>query len=358
MDGDTEIHTDTQPGRRLRRLTVTTTAGLGVVGAITAAALVIGFGGAAASPTVDAPVTASPGRPSPTVSRSSPPVEPSPADTTASVSVDGSAATALSGLEIKGRAPRTGYSRDRFGPAWADVDRNGCDTRNDILRRDLMDARTRPGSNGCAVARGTLADPYTGTTIAFVRGSDASGEVHVDHVVALSDAWQKGAQQWDQATLTGFANDPLNLLAVQGAANMQKGDGDAATWLPSNKSYRCAYVARQVAVKAAYSLWVTRAEHDAVESILRRCPGQELITSAEPPRTANSVDDVVPQRTSEPAAPATTPVSSPAATASPPDDVYYENCTAAREAGAAPLLRGEPGYRSAMDGDDDGIACE
>ncbi|RMB62412.1 DUF1524 domain-containing protein [Tessaracoccus antarcticus] len=329
-----------------------------MLGAIAVAVLVIGFGGTTASSTVDAPASASSATSDPTVSRASSPAEPSAAHTTATVSVDGSAMAALSGLEIKGRAPRTGYSRDRFGAAWADVDRNGCDTRNDILRRDLMDARTRPGSNGCAVARGTLADPYTGTTIAFIRGSATSQDIHVDHVVALSDAWQKGAQQWDQATLTHFANDPLNLLAVAGTANMQKGDGDAATWLPPNKSYRCDYVARQVAVKARYGLWVTGAEYAAIEDILQRCPGKDLVTSAEPPRTDDSIDAVAAPEGTAPSTPASTTVSSPAATGTPAEDVYYENCAAAREAGAAPLLRGEPGYRSAMDGDDDGIACE
>jgi hypothetical protein len=157
----------------------------------------------------------------------------------------------LAGLDVKGRAPKTGYDREQFGPAWADVDRNGCDTRNDVLT-------------------GTLADPYTGQVIDFERGP-RSAEVQIDHVVALSDAWQKGAQQWDAETRRQFANDPANLLAVDGPANGAKGDGDAATWLPPSTGYRCAYVVRQVRVKAAYGLWVTQAEHDAMGRQLDGC---------------------------------------------------------------------------------------
>jgi len=132
------------------------------------------------------------------------------------------------------------------------------------------------GTRDCVVLTGTLADPYTATKISFVRGQDTSNAVQIDHVVALSDAWQKGAQKLDADTRRAFANDPLNLLAVDGPANQAKGDGDAATWLPSNKSYRCQYVARQVAVKAKYSLWVTQAEHDAIARVLKSCPDQSL----------------------------------------------------------------------------------
>lgn len=180
------------------------------------------------------------------------------------------AAAQLATLPVKGRAPKTGYSRDEFGPAWSDVDRNGCDTRNDMLRRDLTDITVKPGTKDCVIASGTLADKYTGTTIEFVRGPN-SGDVQIDHVVALNDAWQKGAQQLSAEQRLALANDPLNLWASQGSANMSKGAGDAATWLPSNTSFRCEYVARQTAVKAKYNLWVTQAEHDAIAGILATC---------------------------------------------------------------------------------------
>ena len=184
------------------------------------------------------------------------------------------AVAALAQLEtipVKGRAPKTGYSREEFGPAWADVDRNGCDTRNDILARDLEGETFKPGTQNCVVLTGTLPDKYTGTTITFVRGSTTSSAVQIDHIVALSDAWQKGARQLSADQRKQLANDSLNLMAADGPTNSAKGDKDAATWLPPNKAFRCEYVARQTAVKAKYQLWVTPAEHDAIAGILDAC---------------------------------------------------------------------------------------
>ena len=146
---------------------------------------------------------------------------------------------AAENLVVKGRAPKTGYARNQFGPTWADVDKNGCDTRNDILRRDLTQVVFKPGTKDCVVLSGVLIDKYSGETINFVRGNSTSSLVQIDHVVALSDAWQKGAFLLTVQERTAFANDPLNLLAVKGSLNSQKGDGDAATWLPPQKSYRC-----------------------------------------------------------------------------------------------------------------------
>ncbi len=183
----------------------------------------------------------------------------------------GSAAETLNQLAVKGRSPKTGYARTQFGNGWAT--QNGCDTRNIILHRDLTNVAV---NDKCEVTRGTLSDPYTGKTIQFERGGESSSAVQIDHVVALSDAWQTGAQQLSSEMRAGLANDPLELLAVDGPANQQKSDGDAATWLPPNKAFRCQYVARQVAVKKKYSLWVTPAEKDAITSVLTTCPGQTL----------------------------------------------------------------------------------
>nr|WP_308050679.1 HNH endonuclease family protein [Streptomyces sp. TRM72054] len=191
----------------------------------------------------------------------------------------GSAALAAAeSLPVKGRAPKTGYDRDRFGSPWADTDSNSCDTRDDILKRDLDDVEFSDGS--CKVASGTLdPDPYTGKDVTFMRGRS---QVDIDHVVALSDAWQKGAQQWDPSKRIAFANDPLNLIAVDASTNRAKGDGDTATWLPPNRSYRCVYVAAQVAVKKKYGLWVTSAEKSAMTRVLSDCPGQRLPTGGNP----------------------------------------------------------------------------
>ena len=186
------------------------------------------------------------------------------------------AAAILAQLSVKGRAPKTGYERERFGQRWADIDRNGCDQRNDVLSRDLIDETFEPGTQECVVLTGTLHDPYTGRTIAFQRGQTTSDDVQIDHVVALSNAWQSGAQQLDPDTRELLGNDPLNLLATDGPTNQSKGDGDTATWLPPNRDARCGYVARQVAVKAKYRLWVTSAERDAIAGVLSRCPGEPL----------------------------------------------------------------------------------
>ena len=181
----------------------------------------------------------------------------------------------LNELAVKGRAPKTGYSRAAFGQAWADVDRNGCDTRNDILKRDLTNLAFKAKTRKCVVLSGILNDPYSGERIEFIRGVKTSELVQIDHIVALSNAWQTGAFQRSLSERTQFANDPLNLLAVKGALNSQKGDGDAATWLPPLKSFRCEYVARQIAVKKRYGLWVTPPEKEAMVRILKSCPNQK-----------------------------------------------------------------------------------
>jgi len=175
----------------------------------------------------------------------------------------------LEKLVVQGRAPKTGYARSQFGDGWATV--SGCSTRDIILHRDLLNVQME---GECAVVSGTLHDPYTGKDITFSK--DNASKVQIDHVVALSDAWQKGAQNLSAEKRLQLANDPLELLAVDGQANQQKSDGDAATWLPSNKPFRCEYVARQIAVKIKYILWVTQAEKDAIASVLQVCPEQQL----------------------------------------------------------------------------------
>ena len=179
----------------------------------------------------------------------------------------------LEKLPIRGRAPKTGYSRDQFGAGWGDL--GNCDVRNYILQRDMTNVKVK-SADDCTVISGTLNDPYTGKTIKFQRGNGTSSAVQIDHVVALSDAWQKGAQNIDVGLRAELYNDPLNLLAVDGPANMKKGDSDAASWLPPNNDYRCIYVARKIAVKIKYTLWVTQAEHDAVKRVLNSCPDQLL----------------------------------------------------------------------------------
>jgi len=182
------------------------------------------------------------------------------------------ALAALNNLEVKGRAAKTGYARSQF-PHWSDPDRNGCDARNDTLKRDLTNITYKVGTRDCKVIAGQLLDPFSGKVITF---STTKVVIDIDHVVALSNAWQTGAAYFDKGKRTQIANDPLNLLAVDSKLNRQKGDGDAATWLPPSKAFRCEYVARQVAVKAKYGLWVTKPEKVAIDKILSTCVGQKL----------------------------------------------------------------------------------
>ncbi|WP_203962923.1 HNH endonuclease family protein [Actinocatenispora thailandica] len=175
----------------------------------------------------------------------------------------------LAKLTVRAPGSMAGYRRDRYGPAWADVDHNGCDTRDDVLARDLT--AVRRDSDGCTVLSGSLHDPYTGRTIAFRRGARTSTAVQIDHLVPLANAWRTGARGWSADKRKRLANDPANLVAVDGPANESKGDQDASTWLPPNVGYRCRYVAGQVRVKANYGLWVTPAEHDAIARILHGC---------------------------------------------------------------------------------------
>ena len=238
----------------------------------------------------------------------------------------------LNTLPVKGRAPKTGYSRAQFGDAWSDIDRNGCDTRNDILNRDLT-AKQHKNSRGCVVISGILNDPYTGKVINFMRGKDTSEQVQIDHVVALSDAWQSGAQEISAQERLQLANDPENLLAVDGPANQQKSDSDAATWLPANASFRCSYVARQIRVKAKYHLWVKPAEKEAMINVLTPCAG-----AAAKPAPVPQVD--------------TPPAQNPAPA------LAFQTCADARAAGYRNMHRGAPGYSEHLDRDGDGIACE
>lgn len=178
----------------------------------------------------------------------------------------------LEKLEIKGRAPKTGYQRTEFYSSWPTVD--GCSLRQKIIKRDFGDTAVMDPANPCNVISGEYDEPYTGQHQVFTARDEISKGVQIDHVVALSDAWQKGAQYKTKDERYQIATDPLNLIAVDSTANQQKSDGDAATWLPSNKKFRCAYVARQVSVKYKYTLWVTQAEHDAIARILEQCPNE------------------------------------------------------------------------------------
>lgn len=178
----------------------------------------------------------------------------------------------LAKLEVKGRAPKTGYSREEFYGGWPTVD--GCSLRQRIIKREFGDSAV---VEECNVLAGEYDEPYTGEHKKFNSREEISKGVQIDHVVALSDAWQKGAQYLEREVRYNIATDPLNLLAVDAAANEKKSDGDAATWLPSNKKFRCQYIARQISVKYKYGLWVTEAEKGAMEQVLTNCPQEPAV---------------------------------------------------------------------------------
>ncbi len=168
------------------------------------------------------------------------------------------------------------YERSYFGQRWSDdvnveYGHNGCDTRNDILARDLQNVTFKSGTHDCVVQTGDFIDPYTGTHIVFERGQGTSELVPVDHVVALANAWYSGAYQWDDNTRRDFANDPRNLQATSKEANSNKLAKTADEWLPSNVEYQCEYVRQQVEIKQAYNLGVTAAELAAMEGVLSNC---------------------------------------------------------------------------------------
>jgi hypothetical protein len=249
----------------------------------------------------------------------------------------------LGQLSVHPLGPLRGYDRLlRFGDAWADVDHNGCDTRNDILRRDLQ--RTRPRAS-CDVRRGVLLDPYTSQVIRATPATMAT--IQIDHVVALGLAWRLGAATWGEGERVTFANDPANLLAVDAHSNESKGDGGPDTWLPPVVGYRCTYVARFTRVAWLYHLSITKRIRTAVERQLTSC--QAMVGD---PATLTALS-----RSLWASAARYRPTAAQPSTGHQ-SGVYYANCAAVIAAGKAPLFRGQPGYSMALDRDGDGVACE
>jgi hypothetical protein len=176
------------------------------------------------------------------------------------------------------RTHRYDYRRAAFGDAWDDdndapLGHNGCDTRDDILDRDLVD-KTYVSIKRCpnAVATGTLHDPYTNATVAFQRGAKVGEAVQIDHIVPLAYAWDMGAYSWPQPERLRFANDPANLLAVQGQANQDKGDSPPAQWMPPNTAFACQYAMQFIAVLRGYQLPVDQASAGVLRQAAATCP--------------------------------------------------------------------------------------
>lgn len=181
-------------------------------------------------------------------------------------------------IEIPVRVPGYDYRRDAFGESWDDDNdapggRNGCDTRNDILDRDLVE-KSYVSIKRCptAVATGTLIDPYTNATIAFVRGNQIGASVQIDHIVPLALAWDLGARTWTDELRMRFANDPANLLAVDGPTNQHKGDNEPAVWMPPNRAFWCQYAVQFAAVLRGYGLPVDAPSARVLREAAGTCP--------------------------------------------------------------------------------------
>lgn len=339
-------------------------------------ALLTGCSGAPADPGANPATAASTADPS--SAASSAPAETPSATTTAEATVapaaSSEALSALNELKVAARGTMSDYDREGLFGGWIDADGDCEDTRQEILHRDLDDVVS---ADGCTVDSGVLdTDPYTDTTIKFARGPATSSDVQIDHVVSLGNAWITGARNLSQSQRVELANDPLNLLAVDGPTNQAKSDKPADAWLPPNVDFRCEFVAIQIAVKAKYELWVTAPEKTAMTEVLADCEGQEVPTAAvfvdieanapaavkEAPKPApapvqKAPEPVAPEPVAPaPVAPAPQPEPVPAAPAAPA--AAFANCSAAKAAGAAPLYAGSPGYAPKLDRDGDGVACE
>jgi hypothetical protein len=178
---------------------------------------------------------------------------------------EGTARKELAGLKEAEPGSMRGYSRDEFGPAWKDVDHNGCDTRDDILARDLDEVKKR---DECVVVSGKLDDPYTGRQVTFAKTHAIA--VQIDHIVPLGLAWRMGANHWTEEKRTELANDRDNLLAVSARPNAQKSDKGPSEWQPP-RAFECTYAEKFIAVAHEYDLPVTRADHDELSDMLDTC---------------------------------------------------------------------------------------
>lgn len=265
----------------------------------------------------------------------------------------GTALDALQKLPVQTASSTSPYKRANFGKSWDDIDNNGCDTRNDILKRDLKD--TVVGSD-CKVKKGSYADPYTGKVISFDSSTGSGGGIDIDHIIPLSLAWQTGASTWDDGKRLQFANDPLNLLASDASQNRKKGDKDASEYLPPNVSFHCEYVARQVAVRAKYGTWVTPAEKDAIAGVLKSCPDQKLPEGG--PAVSGADASVSTPAPAETVAPVPVAPAVPAAPTAGGNDPQFSSCAKAKGAGFGPYTSADPEFGWYKDGDSDGTVCE
>ncbi|QHC69481.1 HNH endonuclease family protein [Rathayibacter sp. VKM Ac-2801] len=261
---------DVTARRRPRRRAGAILALLGAAALAVAAVALSDTAGGGGPEAVSSPAGASAGSSTPAApAPSSPPAVVQPSASSFEPSAPSLATlAALPAVEGPAAVP---YDRELFGQAWSDVDRNGCDTRNDVLGRDLLGPVFKPGTRDCKVLTGTLIDPYDGASVAFVSGTDTSRLVQIDHVVALGWAWHHGAWSWTDDQRLAFANDPANLVAASEQTNRAKSDAGPGEWLPPAAELRCGYVEQFVAVLGEYGLAVGAQDREAAEAVLATC---------------------------------------------------------------------------------------
>ena len=244
-------------------------------------------------------------------------------------------------------SPRGSYRREEW-PHWDDVDRNGCDARQDALAAWSVVPITVNRSGTCKVVVGSWVSPYD------QMASNNPGDFDVDHLVPLENAFRSGGWAWSTERRRAFANDPGELVVASASSNRSKGSDPPDQWRPAFRDSWCAYAEGWVKVKSTWDLTVTTAERDALGQMLDTCGIAGAVwplggIALAPPNVGSpsgSASTQVPIVPEVPVAP------------TPGGDVYYANCAAARAAGVAPIRVGQPGYRSALDGDKDGMACE
>lgn len=310
------------------------------------------------APAVTPPVASESASATPVASE---PATPSEAPVAPSEPAPAASGTALEALETLTVAPFSSngkYERALFGEPWADIDNNGCETREDILKRDIPNVTIK---GKCDARQGSFNDPYTAKVINFNAGDGKGGGVDIDHIIPLSLGWKTGASEWDATKRLKFANDPLNLMASDSGENRKKGDKDASAYLPPNKAFHCEYVARQVTVRVKYGTWITSAEKNAIYTVLQTCPTQPLTADT----WGVSVDKSSPVAPANPAEPAPVAPVAPEAPADPApvagtngNDPQFSSCTKAKAGGFGPYTTADPEYGWYKDGDNDGTVCE
>ncbi len=158
------------------------------------------------------------------------------------------------------------YSRDSLPTDWKDLDGNGCNTREDILKKYTSEYTGR--FDGCKIKSGKFYDYYNGKFLRYDKSVDTGGGIQIDHIVAIGNAWISGGYKWGKDEWISYINDEEVLIPTSSKTNREKSDKDITEWKPANNSYLCTYAEKQVEIKDKYKLTVTEKEKAELKSIL------------------------------------------------------------------------------------------